>query len=1146
MKPGARTSGTEHRQSPPPAAIRILVLEDNPADLELIRRALRDAKLGLFRVTAAGRLRQALDLLARAPFEAILADLHLPDSDGFETILQLRAHYPNVPLLVLTGVDDESIGVAAMQQGAQDFIFKGALGGQSLARSIRYAMERHRLETSLREANEGLEQAVQARTLALQEREAGLRRAQLMASLAHVITGPDGAFESWSESLPKLIGVEPAHVPASTREWLELVHPEDRADFRAAAVEAGRTGRRFEHEYRLRRADGAWMHIRQVSEPLDSAPDGSGKLRWFGTLQDVTEQHRIAQDLRESEKSYRNLFEANPHPMWLYDPETLRFVAVNDAAIAHYGYSRDEFLAMSIADIRPQAEVTRLLESGALKAHEGVKEGGVWIHCKKDGSLIDVEITSHLSELAGRRVKVVLAHDVTERKRAEHELQRFRMAMDLSVDSIYVTDLATMRFIYVNDSACRRLGYTREQLLQLGPQDVLPGDREQINREYDAVVAAGDRGLRLERRFVRNDGSEDWSELHRRALHTESGTLIVTIGRDVTERKAAEERVRRLNRVYAMLSGINTLIVRARAREELFREACRIAVDAGQFRLAWIGVVDRDAGRVRPVAWSGGDEEYIQSMPLELGDAGAEGRGLAGLVIGERRAIISSDMTQDPRVLLKQEAAARGFRSLAMLPLLISGEAAGVLALYAGEAGFFDDEEMKLLRELAGDIAFAIEHLDALGKVEYLAFHDPLTGLPNRTVLIDRLAQMLSAARRGNQLAGVMFFDVERFRLVNDTLGRSAGDEFLKEVAERFKAAIRAQDTVVRVGADVFAVAVSGITSVADAMHFFVDRLTRAFTPPIIVGGRELRAVLKAGIAMFPNDGDTAEILCRNAEAALKKAKEAGDRYVFYTPELNARVAEALALENRLRGALEAGQFVLHYQPKVDTKTRALVGLEALIRWNDPELGLVPPGKFIPLMEETGIILQAGRWALKRAVTDIQSWRAKGYAASRVAVNVSQVQLRQPDFVQSVLQALEGFGDTEPLLDLEITESMVMQNLDATVQALQTLRGAGVETSLDDFGTGYSSLAYVSRLPVVALKIDRSFVVEMTFSHYARTIVQTVISLAHSLGLKVIAEGVDAEEQATLLATFGCDQMQGYLISRPVPPEQIEAMLQKA
>ena len=322
--------------------------------------------------------------------------------------------------------------------------------------------------------------------------------------------------------------------------------------------------------------------------------------------------------------------------------------------------------------------------------------------------------------------------------------------------------------------------------------------------------------------------------------------------------------------------------------------------------------------------------------------------------------------------------------------------------------------------------------------------------------------------------------------------------------------------------------------------------LSRAFASPITVGGQEFRAALKAGIAIFPNDGDTADILCRNAEGALKRAKGSGERFVFYTPEINARVAESLALENKLRRALEAKEFVLHYQPKVDAKTRAIVGLEALIRWNDPQLGLVPPGKFIPLMEETGIILQAGGWALRRAVADVQAWRAKGLVAPRVAVNVSQIQLRQTDFVQTVLQALEGFGDAEPLLDLEITESMVMQNFDATVRALQTLRGVGVETSLDDFGTGYSSLAFVARLPVAALKIDRSFVIEMVSSKYARTIVETVISLAHSLGLKVIAEGVDAEEQAALLAALGCDQMQGYLISKPVPPDQIEAMLAKA
>jgi len=339
---------------------------------------------------------------------------------------------------------------------------------------------------------------------------------------------------------------------------------------------------------------------------------------------------------------------------------------------------------------------------------------------------------------------------------------------------------------------------------------------------------------------------------------------------------------------------------------------------------------------------------------------------------------------------------------------------------------------------------------------------------------------------------------------------------------------------------------VASFARMSDATHLFAERFAQAVASPIAVNGQELRVALKAGVAIFPGDGDTAEALCGNAEAALRKAKDSGQRHVFYTPEINARVAESLALENKLRRALEAEQFVLHYQPKVDTKTRALAGVEALIRWNEPELGLVPPAKFIPLMEETGIILQAGRWALNRAVADVQAWRARGFAAPRVAVNVSQVQLRQADFVKSVLEALEGFGENEPALDLEITESMVMQNFEATIRALQTLRGVGVETSLDDFGTGYSSLAYVSRLPVVALKIDRSFIIEMTTSHYARTIVQIVVTLAHSLGLKVIAEGVDAEEQATLLAALGCDQMQGYLISKPVPPEQIEALLAKA
>lgn len=864
----------------------------------------------------------------------------------------------------------------------------------------------------------------------------------------------------------------------------------------------------------------------------------------------IRAEHRRAQrDLLESESRFRNLTKLSSDWFWEQDEE-YRFVRFSGGD-EDGGWGRDQSSTLG----QRRWELSGVVPvSGSWEAHKALLEARKpfrdfeYQRILGDGGPQFIAVSGEPFFDASGRFSGYrgVATDITERKRSEHALQRFRMAMDVSVDSIYLTDPATMRFVDLNNTACQRLGYTREQLLQLGPQNVLAMDREQISREYDDVIAAGDQGLLHERRFVRSDGSEGWTELRRRALRTEGGTLIVTIGRDVTERKRAEESVRRLNRVYAVLSGINSAIVRIRDRDELFREVCRIAVEAGEFTAAWVGILDRATMAVAPVAWNGLPDQYIELIRERVREARSGGGGVAGQAIREKRPAVANDIAQDPRVLINEETLALGSRALVALPFIVGGEVAGVLILQARRTGFFDIEEMKLLEELVGDIAFALEHLEALRRAEYLAFHDPLTGLPNRAVLTDRLGQMLSAARRDSQMAGVMFFDLERFRLINETLGRQAGDQFLKEVAARFKATIRAQDTVARVGADVFAVAVSSFSHVTEVTHLFSDRLTRAFAPPIIVNGRELRAVVKAGAAVFPNDGDTAEALCGNAEAALKKAKETGARYTFYTPELNARMAETLALENRLRGALEAGQFVLHYQPKVDTRSRALVGLEALLRWNDPESGLVPPAKFIPLMEETGIILHAGRWALQRAVADVQAWRAKGFAAPRVAVNVSPMQLRQQDFVQSVLETLEGFGDAEPVLDLEITESMMMQNLEATILALQTLRAAGVETSLDDFGTGYSSLAYVARLPVVALKIDRSFVVEMTFSRYARTIVQTVVTLAHSLGLKVIAEGVDAEEQAALLAELGCDQMQGYLISKPVPPEQIEAMLQKA
>ncbi len=302
---------------------------------------------------------------------------------------------------------------------------------------------------------------------------------------------------------------------------------------------------------------------------------------------------------------------------------------------------------------------------------------------------------------------------------------------------------------------------------------------------------------------------------------------------------------------------------------------------------------------------------------------------------------------------------------------------------------------------------------------------------------------------------------------------------------------------------------------------------------------------MRIGVAVSPGDGSDADTLYKNAESALLRAKEVREPYLFYAPEMNARVTETLNIENKLRKAVEQQQFVLHYQPKFDSKSRSIVGMEALIRWNDPETGLVPPVRFISILEETGLILPVGAWAMKQAVSDYRRWRGQGLHPPRIAVNVSEIQLRRKDFVSTVEEACRFASNHDHGLDLEITESLIMRNIEDNIAKLAAIRQMGCEVAIDDFGTGYSSLQYLSQLPMDSLKIDRSFIVRMHGSPADMAIVSTIIALAHDLDLKVVAEGVETEDQARLLRLLKCDAMQGYLFSKPVPADQIEAMLGK-
>jgi diguanylate cyclase (GGDEF)-like protein/PAS domain S-box-containing protein len=853
--------------------LRVLHVEDDPSDAKLVARMFEKAgyDVAWTRVETESDYLSALDALP----DVVVADYGLPQFSGPRALKLLKERHPDIPFLLVTGTIGEEKAAEVMRGGADDYLLKDRLA---------------RLPAAVEKVVEEAEQRV-AQRKARAEIEAGLRRAQVMAKLAHVITHSDGEFESWSETLPQLAGVEADRLPRSTRAWIEILHPQDRDLFRAASIAAGETRQRTDLEYRLQRSDGTLIHVRQTMEPLDTE-------RWFNTLQDITEQVR------------------------------------------------------------------------------------------------------------------------------------------------------------------------------------------------------------------------------------------------------AQARINRLNRVYAVLSGINAAIVRIRNRQELFREACRIALEAGRFVMAWIGVVDRETSAVKPVAFAGDVGGFFDAAPMTILESRPGGHNLSGRAVRSKRPVISNDVQNDEQPLMRKELDERGINSLAILPLLVNDEAVGVLALYAADVGFFDEEEMRLLTELAGDISFALDHIEKAQRLDYISYYDPLTGLPNRTLFLERLKLQLGDAGREDERVALQIVDIERFKIINDTLGRQAGDALLAQLANRLKQGARPSSWFARLGADHFAIVMPGIATEEGLGRRIDLRYGETFSGPFTVAATELRISARSGIALFPGDGADADTLLRNAEAALKKAKVTGERYLFYTQEMTERIAEKLSLENKLRQALEKDQFVLHYQPKVELEKRRIVGLEALIRWQSPDLGLVPPMKFIPLLEETGLILQVGSWALRRASLDHRAWFEAGLKPPKVAVNVSAIQLRQRDFVRIVEQAImEGVAPTG--IDLEITETLVMEDIQASIAKLSEVRRLGVGVAIDDFGTGYSSLAYLARLPVETLKIDRSFVMKMVEDSTTRMLVTTIISLAHSLLLKVVAEGVETQAQAKLLRELGCDQMQGYLFSKPVPKDDLVALLKR-
>jgi len=732
---------------------------------------------------------------------------------------------------------------------------------------------------------------------------------------------------------------------------------------------------------------------------------------------------------------------------------------------------------------------------------------------------------------------VVLMHsNITDRKHADEDGRRLAIAMDKLPDAVFLIDRATMVVTYVNEAACRLHGRSRAEVLAISPWIPLKQSRAELERVYDAVIADGGSVAPTEMLWHGPHGRPIWLEARRHAQWVADRPTIVTVVRDITARKEAASRIEYLNRVHAVLSRIHSLILRVRSREELFKESCRLAVDHGTLAAASIAVVDPTTRQVVVAASAGIEDGLLAAITRHVASASlaAPGASLANRAIGERRVIVSNDAQRDAAVDFGKKYADSGFHSLALFPLIVGEQALGVLVLYAKERGFFHEQEIHLLTELANDVAFALDHIEKQERLDYLAYYDVLTGLANRSLFLERAEQCLRSAASGGHKMALCLLDLERFKNINDSLGRAGGDALLRGVAQWLTAHAGGENMVARIDMDRFALLLPKITDEQAAARYVEHTLEQFSAHSFELHGTGYRIALKVGVASFPGDGAQAEVLLKHAEAALKKAKSGDESYVFYDQKMTEAVAGRLSLENRLRRALELGEYELHYQPKLELASGRLVGAEALLRWNDPRDALTAPGRFIPILEETGLIHEVGRWVIQRAIADYLGWRAAGLPAVRVAVNVSPRQLRSRDFVPDLLRAIGVDEAAASGLELELTESLIMEDIALSTNALSAIRAKGVRIAIDDFGTGFSSLSYLSRLPVDTLKIERAFVVDMVKGPAGMALVSIIIQLAHTLKLKVVAEGVETEEQARLLRLLGCDEMQGFLIARPM------------
>jgi len=926
----------------------------------------------------------------------------------------------------------------------------------------------------------------------------------------------------------------------------------------------------------------------------------------------LKEERREA--LGQSEIQYRLLFEGNPVPMWVLDRKSLKFLAVNEAACRQYGFSAQDFLTMTMADIWPEEDVPDRLQATA----KLIPGPAIWRHRKKNGAIIDVEMVAHDLHFHGIEAELVAARDVTERKKAEETTQRLASIVECSDDAIIGknTDGVITNW---NRAAEKMYGYTTAEAVGRDLSLVFPPEKRAELPAIMERILSGKSIVGLETQRLTKAGSLLDVSASISPIKDATGrvTGASAIDRDITLRKRSEEQLDLqsaaleaaanaivitdyegtivwVNRAFTIMTGYDkdevlgksTRMLKSGEQSESYYADLWSTISSGK---VWQGeIVNRrkdgttytEEMTITPVARdvSNPANRYFVAIKQDITkrkrseeallfknallEAQAETTIDGILAVDESHHIVLANKqfglqfdipdellsTKDDRIVLQQmiDRVENPDGFVERVKYLYSHKDEKTRDEFRLKNGkTFDRYSAPLIdsrMQYCGRIWYFRDITDrkvAEERIQYLAYYDALTGLPNRTLLQDRLTKTLAGARRQKDKVALLFLDLDGFKNINDSLGHPIGDLLLQEVAERLKRWGREKDTIARLGGDEFLIMLTDVKDVPD-VAVAAERLMDVMTPDFVVQGHPLSIGCCIGISIFPEHGADVETLISRADAAMYSAKEYGrNNFRFFTEDMNTQVVERLTLENSLRSALQNKELFLMYQPQMDVATGRITGLEALLRWQHPGLGLVPPDKFIRIAENSGLIVPIGEWVLRTACAQAEKWQAEGLPAVTVAVNVSALQFRQEGFCGLVRKVLQETGLEPRYLELEITESLLLANADLMLSVIQELKAMGLTLAIDDFGTGYSSFAYLRQFRVSKLKIDRLFVRDVAVNPDDAAITAAIISMAKSLNLKVIAEGVEDEAQLSFLRAHQCDEIQGYYFSKPLEVDKV-------